>query len=265
MTSAAGQIPITAIFNPDSGPLPGPADPNYITAITNLEKAGGHVVAYIPSNFGSTPVVTIESDITTYLNQYGSLINGFFIDQMNINSTTLSYYQSIDSYIKGLNSSYTVFGNPGSPSLNGVLSQDFLSTADNLTIFEGPNTAPSPGAAGFDAYPYGLNWFQSYPGDRFSNIVYDVPADSGNPSQSSAMLADLSKAVQLNAGYVYFTDQSGGNPYDQLPSYWDQEVSAIQSIQSVPEPAALTTLASAAFFSSLVIAVRRLGLKRSRA
>ena len=45
-----------------------------------------------------------------------------------------------------------------------------------------------------------MNWFLSYPSDRFSNIVFDVPADAGNPSQSSAMLADLSKAVQLNAG-----------------------------------------------------------------
>ena len=47
------------------------------------------------------------------------------------------------------------------------------------------------------------------------------------------MLADLSKAVSLNAGYVYITDQTLPNPYAQLPSYWDQEVAAIAS---VPEP-----------------------------
>ena len=41
------------------------------------------------------------------------------------------------------------------------------------------------------------------------------------------MLADLSQAVQLDAGYIYITDLSGGNPYDALPSYWDQEVSAV--------------------------------------
>ena len=98
-----------------------------------------------------------------------------------------------------------------------------------------------------------MNWFQSYPSNRFSNIIYDVPANAGDPSQSSAMLADLSKAVQLNAGYVYITDQSGGNPYSQLPSYWDQEVSALAS---VPEPRVLTHLVSAAVCGSLAATVR---------
>ena len=41
------------------------------------------------------------------------------------------------------------------------------------------------------------------------------------------MVADLSQAVQLDTGNIYITDLSGGNPYDALPSYWDQEVSAV--------------------------------------
>jgi len=267
MATAASQIPVTAIFNPDSGPLPGSPDPIYVTAMTNLENAGGKVVAYIPTNFGSTPLGdpntpgTIEYDIHTYLAQYGSLINGFFIDQMNVLPSTLSYYQEIYNSIK-THGSYTVIGNPGSPFLNGVSPQDFLSTANIMNIFEGPNIAPSPGAPGYNAYPYGLNWFQSYASNQFSNIVFNVPADAGNPSGSSAMLADLSKAVGLNAGYVYMTDQMLPNPYAQLPSYWDQEVSAIQA---VPEPGALTTLAATGLFGVLALAVRRLGRRRSRA
>ena len=60
------------------------------------------------------------------------------------------------------------------------------------------------------------------------------------------MLADLSKAVQLNAGYVYITDQTLPNPYAQLPSYWDQEVAAIATL---PEPGSLTILAAGALLS----------------
>jgi hypothetical protein len=41
------------------------------------------------------------------------------------------------------------------------------------------------------------------------------------------MLTDLRSAIQLDAGYVYITNLSGGNPYDALPSYWNQEVSAV--------------------------------------
>ena len=159
---------------------------------------------------------------------------------MLVTPSTLSYYQSLYSYIKTLDPSYTVIGNPGQPYLNGVSPQDYLSTADIFNIFEGPNSAPA-GSPGYNTYPYGQNWYESYPSDRFSNTIYDVPANAGDPSQSSAMLADLSEAVQLDTGYVYITDLSGGNPYDGLPSYWDQEVSAVAA---TPEPGSLALLVS---------------------
>jgi len=48
--------------------------------MTNLENAGGKAVAYVYTNNGSTPVATVESQMTTYISQYGSLIDGFFLD-----------------------------------------------------------------------------------------------------------------------------------------------------------------------------------------
>lgn len=228
MAAAATQIPVTAVFNPDSGPLPGPADPKYVTAMTNLENAGGRAVAYVYTDDGNTPLATAEGQMTTYISQYGSLIDGFYLDGMSLTPSTLSYYQTLDSYVKALRASYTVIGNPGQPYLNGLSPTDYLSTADTFDIFEGPNSAPA-GDPGFNNYPYGLNWFQGYPSDRFSNTIYDAPS-------ASAMLGDVSQAAQLNAGYVYVTDQALPNPYAQLPSYWDQEVSALAS---VPEPSPL--------------------------
>ncbi len=226
MATAAAQIPITAIFNPNSGPLPGPANSSYATAFTQLEDAGGKVVAYVYTDNGNAPLATVEGEISTYIAQYGSLINGFMLDGMLVIPSTLSYFQSLDTYIKGLGSSYTVIGNAGQPYLNGVSPQDYLSTADVFNIFEGPGSAPS-GSPGYNTFPYGQTWFESYPSDRFSNVIYDVAANAGDPIQSSAMLADVSTAAQLGAGYVYITNLSGGNPYDGLPSYWNQEVSAV--------------------------------------
>jgi hypothetical protein len=227
MAAAAAEVPITAIFNPDSGPLPGPPDPNYVGAMTNLENAGGQVVAYVATDYGNTPLATVESEMSTYLGQYASLIDGFFLDEMEVTPSTLAYYQDLDSYIESLDNSYLVIGNPGQPDLNGVSPADYLSTAGIFNIFEGPNT----GASGFNNYPGGVNWFQSYPSSRFSNIVYGVPSTAG-------MLADVA-AAQSNAGTIYITDQTLPNPYSQLPSYWDQEVSAIASL---PEPGTLTML-----------------------
>ena len=228
MATAAAQVPVVAIFNPNSGPAPGPADPNYVTAMTNLESAGGKAVAYVYTGFGTTSLATVESQISTYITQYGSSIDGFFIDGMLVDPSTQSYYQSLDSYIKGRSASDLVIGNPGQPFLNGVTPANYLSTADIFSIFEGSDTA-------FSIYPSGQTWYQSYPSSRFSNFIYDV-------SGSSQMPADLIRAESLNAGYVYVTDQNLPNPYDELPSYWNQEVSALATPAAVPEPDSLSLL-----------------------
>ncbi len=247
MTAAASQVQITAILNPDSGPLAGPADPNYVNAMTSLENAGGKVIAYVDTANGTAPLATVEGELSTYIGQYGNLIGGFFFDDMNVLPSTLSYYQALDTYTKGLSSSYLVVGNPGQPFLNGVSPADYLSTADVIDIFEGPNTG-APGDAGFNNYPYGLNWFQSYPSSHFENIVFDV-------ATSTSMLADLNQAIQLNAGSIYITDQSGANPYSELPSYWTQEVSALAS--PTPEPATDTLLALGGLLASAMLAFKR--------
>jgi Spherulation-specific family 4 len=248
MAAAAAEIPVTAILNPNSGPLPGSPDPNYVNAMTNLEQAGGHVVAYIYTGDGAVPLATVEGEVSTYITQYGGLIGGFFVDAMSLAPSTLSYYQDLDGYIKSLNSSYTVIGNTGNPRLHGVSPADYLSTADVFDIFEGP---PDPGSSGFADYPYGEDWFLNYPSNRFSNTIYGVPV--------SALLPDLNKALQLNAGGIYITDVSGANPYDQLPSYWDQEVSELQRdpVEPVPEPNALSTLMFGGLVAFRVVAAKR--------
>ncbi len=266
MTAAASKVQITAVLNPNSGPG-GSEDPAYAAAMANLEAAGGKVVAYVYTNSGNADLSSVESQIKTYITQYGSLINGFFLDGMFIANTTINgslvdtlpYYQSLYGYIKGLSSSYTVIGNPGQPFLNGVTPQQYLSTANIFNIFEGPNTAPSPGAPGFNDYPYGVNWFQSEPSNRFANTIFDVPANAGNPLQSSTMLADLSKALQLNAGNVYITGQTLPNPYSQLPSYWNQEVAAVAA---VPEPNSLTIVLATGGLFGMVRFARRLRARR---
>jgi len=245
MTSAASQVPLVAVFNPNSGPLPGPADPNYTTALTNLETAGGKVVAYIYTDDGRLPLSNLESQISTYNSQYGSLIDGFYLDGMFVLPTTLSYYESLDSYIKGSFPSDLVIGNPGQPFLNGVSQSNYLSTANTFDIFEGSHSS-------FAAYPYSLTWFQSHPSSDFDNTIYGVP--------NADLSADLNRAASLSAGWVYVTDQSGGNPYGQLPSYWDQEVAAIHSLNSaVPEPPSAGLL----FLGLLVIAPGPLLRRRS--
>jgi hypothetical protein len=241
MVAAAGSVSVTAVFNPSSGPGSG-TDPNYVTAMTNLELAGGKVVAYVYTNYGNVPIATVEGQITTYLSQYGNLtsnpipnlINGFFLDGMSNLPSELSYYQTLYSFIKGLSASYQVIGNPGTAT-----DQSYLSSSP-----PGANTFLTyEGAAANYAAATPPSWVYGYPASNFANTIYAEPTVAG-------MMSDLALAASRNVGDVYITDQTLNPPtgylYDRLPSYWNEEVAAIQSL---PEPGSLMMLAMGVLFS----------------
>lgn len=244
MASAAGQISLTAIFNPNSGPLPGAPDANYLAAMTNLESAGGHVIAYIATDYTSNSLSMVESEANMYRSQYGSLINGFFIDEMtnSNNPTDLSYYHTLYSYLKGLTPVPEIVGNPGSPTVPDYLTPA-TQGADVLVTYENDDTAQS-----YASTPPS-SWTSSYPAGDFANIVY-------HQSSAAGMAADVNAAATYNIGSLYVTDQTLPNPYGQLPSYWDQEVAALRAA-STPEPATFALWSFAAILVSPIVAAKR--------
>ena len=70
LSSASASVPLIAIFNPNSGPAPGPPDPNYVQAMTQVEKAGGQIVAYAYTGGGT---VTIERSGAGTINVRGAV------------------------------------------------------------------------------------------------------------------------------------------------------------------------------------------------
>jgi hypothetical protein len=242
MTAAASQVPITAIFNPNSGPLPGPADPNYVNALTNLKNAGGKVVAYVATNYAGNSLATVEGQISTYISQYGSLIGGFFVDEMSNLPSDVAYYNSLYSYIKGLSSAYQVIGNPGASTVPAYLAPG-TQGADVLLTYEGTAanylSAPPP------------SWVYGYPSSDFANVIYDEPTVGG-------VMADLATASARNVGEIYVTDGQLPNPYSQLPSYWDQEVAAIAALPAVvTEPSGWILSLLGLISCGVAIAIRR--------
>lgn len=235
-SSVSPSVPITAIMNPDNGPV-ATVDPTYTAAIASFQAAGGEVVGYVHTSYGTRSLASVEQNVATYESEYPN-ITGIFVDEMAITTAELTYYKSLYSYIKTENPSWQVIGNPGTNTLSTYLAPA-PAAADELVTFEN--------GSGYSSYAP-ASWQSSYNPSSFANIVYSVP-------NAATMTTDLSLAPANNAGNVYFTDGSGTNPYSQLPSYWTQEVAAIAAANG-PKAAYIATTSgdynAAANWSSVV-------------
>jgi hypothetical protein len=210
LTGSASTVRLTAILNPASGPGSS-VDSNYATAVAQLRAAGGLVIAYVPTTYGNRTLSDVVADINRYTSFYA--VDGFFIDEMTNDSTTahVQYYQSIYNYVKGLNSRYTVVGNPGTNTQEIYLS---LPTADKLVVFES-------GFSSYAAYAPAA-WQANYSADHFVHMVYGA---------SKAQLGKvLQGAASRRAGNLFITSDMLPNPYDTLPSYWSDEASGVAAL-----------------------------------
>lgn len=218
LTAAASQVSITAIMNPFNGPGT-LVNPDYTAAINAFRGAGGQIIGYIHTNYGSRDIELVKTDIRLYEDFYG--VGGFFVDEMSNLSGGLPYFQRLYDHIKGLDSSYRVFGNPGIGTL-----ESYLSIADTLVTFEGPPVTSMLTPSGYDQFGVPEAWTANYPAERFGHLIYGV-------SDASDMLDLVQLAATRNAGYLYITDDTLDNPWDTLPAYWNEQVAAMR----VPEPA----------------------------
>ncbi|MGU7770189.1 spherulation-specific family 4 protein [Burkholderia sp. MR1-5-21] len=218
LATNAATVPITAILNPDSGPGAA-ADPLYTQAIAKVRAAGGKVIAYVHTSYGSRPLTSVTADINRYLAFYA--VDGFFIDEMASDTVTahVQYYQSLYNYIKGLSAAYQVVNNPGTQIPEIYAS---LPVADRFVVYE--NAQSSYGSYAPAA------WQANYPASRFITIVYNASARQLN--------GDLTFASAHRAGGVFVTSLRLPNPYNGLPSYWSQEVSAVAAANAAARTAA---------------------------
>ena len=213
LDAAAAQVGVTAIVNVNSGP--GDAlDPNYLAVVESLRAAGGRVLGYVHTSWGGRDSAVEQADVDAYLARYP--LDGFFIDEMASDTANLAHYTSLYTYIKSKGAGLMVLGNPGTPTDPAYLSSP---AADVLISFEGY-------AADYAQLPAG--YFDPALAGRLASIVHGASA-----AQMDSFVAD---AAPLGLAMIYVTDDTMPNPYDVLPSYWQQEV---ERAAAVPAPGAL--------------------------
>ena len=190
------------VMNPASGPGR-QAAAHYVTRTRAARASGIRVLGYVSTRWGRRAQRAVLTDIHRYRRWYG--VTDVFLDESATAQDALGWYREVSQVVRRVPDALVVL-NPGVPP-----DEAYLSVGDMVVVFEGT----------FDSYRSVRlpAWCAAHPPDRFWHLVHSVSARS---------LTDVvSRSRLLGAGTLYVTDQSGLNPWGRLPSYWDEELSAI--------------------------------------
>jgi catechol 2,3-dioxygenase-like lactoylglutathione lyase family enzyme len=209
LIASARKAPIVAIANPASGP--GEAvDPNYTAVLAKASKAGIDLVGYVSTRYAKRSAEAIVADMERWRRFYPQ-VRGFFLDEQASDAANVRFYEDLAIKARRILPGGQIAANPGTTCEKAYVARN---TSDVVALFEGP----APGFTDFKA----PGWAGDVPPSRFAAIVYDVPSPD-------AMRRVLRESRTKGFGVVYVTDARGENPYDRLPTYWEDEVKFIAS------------------------------------
>ncbi len=191
-------VPIVAIVNPASGPG-GSRDSNYVSGIGKLKDAGVIVIGYVSTAYTNRALSAVKGDIDKWASWYD--VDGIFFDEQTNWSGKEWYYTQAGDYAESKGLDFTV-GNPGANSL-----PSYLDTVDVVLIYE------SPGLPNLNNY---RSW-DSYDNAQLGMIPFGV---------GSLPTTWIQNAKQM-LGWLYVTNDVLPNPWDSLPSYFDNMVALL--------------------------------------
>jgi hypothetical protein len=206
------------IVNPATGPGV-TVDPIYTSSLASNKAAGIRSIGYIYTNYQSRSYADAYKDIDDWYQMYPD-VSGIFVDLVqDTNANDLCYVAGLYNHVKNNHPNDLVVLNPGTH-----ISQRFEPYGDIFMNAE--NT--------FAAYQSG--WSIQYPGwednpaytNRFWHLIHTT--------DSTEYATALSLVRANNAGWIYITDDTMPNPYDVTPSYWNTEISDINSLPDTTIP-----------------------------
>jgi len=183
------------ILNPSNGPGDN-IDDTYQSLITKLNNNNDLAIGYIYTKWGNRDINEVKADIDKWLNFYN--IKGFFVDEASTDKANLNYYQELNNYIKS-KGNYFIVLNPGTMPDDG-----YFDIADNIVVFEN------------NVKKLNSNICKTQK-EKSSIIVYDA---------NETQMKNVIKAYKCKN--IYVTDDNLSNPYDTLPSYFDEEIKLLK-------------------------------------
>jgi hypothetical protein len=194
-------VPFLVVINPSNG-AGGKKDNNYVNGINSLKSADITVIGYIYTGYGTRDIDIIKSEIGKYKDWYD--VDGIMFDEMSNKTGHEKYYEILTSYTKSLGMRLTK-GNPGT-----TVPASYTNAVDNFVIYEN------------SGYPDLI---------RIQELHADY--NKRNLSFVSYGITRLDTQYVIHAsnyvGLMYITDSILPNPYDSIPSYFENLVSTLDN------------------------------------
>ena len=207
LMEAASKIKIVAVVNPSSGPGD-QRNAEYFSILPAARDSGMKVIGYVNTMYGKRRLSEVKLDIARWIEFYPQ-ISGFFFDQQSIEARDVTYYAEIRDYAHQKIKNALVINNPGAMCDESYFARGVSDVTCIFASFDGFNQFSPPAQ------------FWQYNPSRFAAFPYHI-------TDAKAMREIVSEAIIKRIGYLYVSDApKGGNPWAQLPAYWDDEVEAI--------------------------------------
>jgi hypothetical protein len=209
--ASAASVPITAVVNPASGPGK-QRDPNYAQIVERARKAGVILIGYIRTNYAQQPLDEVKADVDRWFEFYPG-IEGVFFDEQASGAGEVGYYVSAAEYVRRKRAQAPVVTNPGV-----VCAEEYLarSASDLVCLTESSRLHRDP-----------PSWADQQHRGRLAVLLYRV--------QGSEQMRQLTREIaRQRLGAVYITDADQPNPWDRLPSWWDDEVALVREVNQAP-------------------------------
>ncbi len=199
-----------AVINANSGPGTS-IDPQYVVALDTMAQAGAGRIGYVSTQYGARSAGAIQDDIDAWQTFYGARIQGIFFDEVSAFADQAAFYDQLCRYARNRGFGLSVL-NAGTQPEPG-----WSTTCDVVITFESDDTAWQSHTLRSDLRALGAY--------RLAAVVHT--------SSAGMMPSVFSEAQGLGYGYLYVTDDVLPNPYNNLPSYWGDEVQ--QFVQNTPQ------------------------------
>ena len=202
-------VPVLVVINAGSPGGPGTVnDVNWDTFIGMVQGAGGKVLGYVDTDYGTRSEAVVKSEIDGWLSIYPSpRVDGIFLDQMpydtgpgGVGTDYVDLYKRYTDYCHNLDLRPVVANTGGNqqPAWFETYTADVIVVHENSTW---------PSEASMEGNFVGGHAF--YPPARRAAMVYN------QPTLDVGLLDTLRKNVQ----WVYVNDDNLPNPWDTLPTY----------------------------------------------